>query len=192
MSEVMYCPTCGALWYSAMAHTLVQRGAPCETCGGPLAHRELGLERGAGSEVAEAYYDAWRKEDAAAARAVLHPEVEFHPAPEVDAGKAVFRGHDGALRLWALLAELWEGFTPVPRLVRELDRGHVLVVTEVDARSRTRSSARLTGPATCLWRVVDGKLRSDRMRVPAVSELETAGLWPRASRSGAAGPSSPG
>jgi ketosteroid isomerase-like protein len=178
MSEVMYCATCGALWYSAMAHSLVREGARCEVCRGPLAHRDLGVERSATSGVAEAYYEAWRAGDETAARAILHPEVEFHPAPELGAGEHVFRGHDGALRLWARLAELWDGFAPVPRLVRELDDGHVLVVTEVNARSRACPEVRLSGAATCLWQVQDGKLRSDRMRVPALVDLETAGLWP--------------
>jgi hypothetical protein len=154
----LYCPGCGATWYSAAAASLLREGQRCLRCDTRLVGYEL-ADFGGHSPLVRAvrtFHDAWMSRDPDSAAQLCHPQIEIHlergVAPE---GHSVFLGAEGIRQLWQALPELPAEAFRIE--LRELDGS---VTSQADLRADGEGDRGLSGRVTGTWRFEDTKIRS--------------------------------
>ena len=167
MTEPLYCPGCGATWYSAAATSLLRRGQHCLRCDTALVAAEDAEVRGEGPRVraVRAFYEAWLSEDLAFAADLCHPQLEIHLERDlVPKGHSSFHGFDGIRGLWEALPELRlrEAFRVELCEVSERDE---LVASRADLRSEAEGESVLSGRVTATWHFDAAKIRSVDVRL---------------------------
>ena len=124
-------------------------------------------------EIVRRIFDAWSSGDLVAARALLHPEIEWHDPPQ-QPGAAVRHGHAGveeSIRNWVSAWEEWHY-----ELGEFIDAGErVLVIGRQSGRGK-ESRVAVTDDLFHLWTLSDGKAVEMRMFTHKPEALEAAGL----------------
>ena len=84
-------------------------------------------------------YDAWNRDDFEAARAMVHPDVEWRSSGVFPGLEPVYRGEAGVRDWWQQLREPFERFTvEIERLIER--EGRALVVAQVRFRAVGKES----------------------------------------------------
>ena len=89
------------------------------------------------TEILDTLYDAWNRDDFEAARALIHPNVEWHTSGVFPGLEPVYRGHDGVRQWWLAVKEPFDHFNVL--VEREHQAGRV-VVAEVRFEAVGRES----------------------------------------------------
>jgi ketosteroid isomerase-like protein len=90
-------------------------------------------------EIIRHVVEAWNADDLDAFLAELDADVEWHPAiePVLEGGATVYRGHDGAQKIWAEnRGGAWERLVNRPQEFRDLGES-VLVLGHLELTART-------------------------------------------------------
>jgi ketosteroid isomerase-like protein len=161
MSEPLYCPGCGATWYSAAAGALLREGQRCLRCDSVLVAYEQAEASGESGRIrtVRAFHDAWMSRDRDFAAQLCHSQLEIQLERAVPPeGRSVFHGRSGIQDLWQALPELRaEAFQVEMCELRELEAG---VASQTDLRAAGEGEHHLSGRVTGTWRFEEGKIRS--------------------------------
>jgi hypothetical protein len=166
VTEPLYCPGCGATWYSAAATTLVSQGQRCLRCDTLLVRADDAEVRGESPRVraVRAFYDAWLSRDLPFASDLCDPQLEIHLKRDLEPeGHSNFHGFDGISRLWDALPEL--GLAEFRVELCEVSERDELVASQADLRNEAAGEAGLSGRVTATWHFDGVKIRTLDIRL---------------------------
>jgi ketosteroid isomerase-like protein len=172
VTEPLYCPGCGATWYSAAAATLLRQGQHCLRCDTLLVAADDAEAPSESPRVraVRAFYDAWVSRDLELAAQLCHPELEIQLKRDLfPEGHSVFHGADGIGALWEALPELRADEFHVG--LCEVHEHEQAVASQTDLRTDAEGEE-LSGRVIGAWRFDGVKIRSLDIRLVSAEAVK--------------------
>ena len=125
-------------------------------------------------ETVRAMYAAWNADEWEAARACLHPEVEWRTSGLFPGFEPVYHGHDGVRAFWDSMKEAWKYFTI--DIEQSFAQGHSVVLGVRFEAAGKESGVRVDLRFAHVWEVRDGLVVQYSSHPELKQALEVAGL----------------
>jgi len=126
-------------------------------------------------EIIREFLEAFNREDYAACLSAIHPDVQWHPPPDIP-NAAIANGRDALIASWQDWLGAWDEYRHVPEEIVEGSANTVLVFAEESARGKDSGIEVRSRRVSGVYELRDAKIVGFKAYLDRAEALQAAGL----------------